>query len=85
MHLTNPPATLEEAIAQLTELTQQLEASRRDFNEWFNECQTARRQRDDAKTERDAARQACRLALNAFERNDAIDWAEVEKHAAPKI
>jgi hypothetical protein len=35
--------------------------------------------------ERDAARASCRLALNAFERNDAIDWADVEKNASPKI
>lgn len=31
------------------------------------------------------AKRACRLALNAFERNDAIDWAEVEKYAAPEF
>lgn len=31
------------------------------------------------------AKRACRLALNAFERDDAIDWAEVEKYAAPEF
>lgn len=35
------------------------------------------------RAERDAARDACRLALNAFERGDAIDWEVVANHATP--
>jgi len=34
--------------------------------------------------ERDEARKACRLAINAFENNDAIDWDIVERNAEPK-
>lgn len=31
------------------------------------------------------ARDACRLAINAFERNDAIDWDVVARNATPHV